>query len=125
MDPQLRQAIVSGRRSFWISVVAFALLLVISFGLLWVIRDIQFDSALWQHQEQLRPRMVRNLLGEHQLVGMSRGEINEMLGKPRGRDSIRDGAYIYWAGEDGVIDDMWLKIECENNIVTATRYVPD
>jgi hypothetical protein len=80
---------------------------------------------LWQQQEHLRPRMVRNLLGEHQLVGMSRGDIDDMLGKPSDRDSIRHGTYIYWAGTDGVIDDMWLNITFENDIVTATRYVPD
>ncbi|MEZ6035726.1 MAG: hypothetical protein R3C17_21725 [Planctomycetaceae bacterium] len=56
---------------------------------------------------------------------MSRGDIDEILGKPRGGDSFSEGKYIYWAGTDGVIDDMWLEIDFETDIVIATRYVPD
>jgi hypothetical protein len=25
----------------------------------------------------------------------------------------------------GIIDDMWLEIDFQNDVVTATRYVPD
>jgi hypothetical protein len=125
MDPQLRDTIVTRRKFFWIALGAFILMLSIGVVVPWLNREIQFDSALWQQQKRLRPRMIHSLLGEYQLLGISRGDVDEMLGKPSGRDSIREGNYIYWAGTDGGIDDMWLEIDFENDIVTATRYLPD
>jgi len=69
--------------------------------------------------------MVRDFLDNHDLAGASRDEINTMLGLPSGRDSIRNGKYIYWAGTDGIIDDIWLEIGFENETVVSVRYVPD
>jgi hypothetical protein len=69
--------------------------------------------------------MVDDLLKNQQLLGLSREEVQQLLGVPSGRDSIRDGKYVYWAGTDSVIDDMWLEIDFEFGSVVATRYVPD
>ncbi|MEZ6031749.1 MAG: hypothetical protein R3C17_01475 [Planctomycetaceae bacterium] len=69
--------------------------------------------------------MIRDLLDNHDLVGKSRESIDAMLGVPNGRDSVRNGKYIYWAGSDGVIDDMWLEIEFSADTVVSRKYYPD
>ena len=125
MDRELRQAIVSGRRSFWIPAGVWAISLVLGLCAVWLSRDLPFDAAAWQSKEHLRPRMVQDLLDNHQLVGLHREEIHAMLGRPQGRDSIHNGTYIYWAGTDGVIDDLWLEIDFDNDTASAARYVPD
>ena len=40
-------------------------------------------------------------------------------------DLDRNGTHVYWAGTDGVIDDMWLEVDFENDGVLDVRYVPD
>jgi len=69
--------------------------------------------------------MVRGLLKNHDLAGKSRKFVDEMLGVPEVRDSVRNGKYLYWAGSDGVIDDMWLDVHFDNDTVVSVDYVPD
>lgn len=69
--------------------------------------------------------MVRDLLENHDLAGKSREYVDLMLGVPCGRDSDRNGKYTYWAGTDGVIDDMWLEVQFEGDSVVSVRYIPD
>ncbi len=125
VELQLRQAIRSRRPSFWIPVSTFLALIAVGIMILWANRSIPFDSTRWKNEENVRPSMVRDFLDKHDLVGASRDEINTMLGLPNGRDSIRNGKYIYWVGTDGIIDDIWLEIGFENETVVSVRYVPD
>jgi len=125
MEPQLRQAVRSRGPSFWIPVSTFLALIAVGIVVLRANRSIPFDSTRWKNEENVRPRMVRDFLDNHNLVGASRDDVNIMLGLPSGRDSIRNGKYIYSAGTDGVIDDMWLEIGFENETVISIRYVPD
>jgi len=87
-------------------------------------RDVPFDSAAWKNDPSRRPRMVRSLLARD-LQGATRAEIDTMLGVPSGRDSARPDLYIYWAGTDGVIDDMWLELQFVDDRVNAVSYGPD
>ncbi|MFO0914048.1 MAG: hypothetical protein U0795_13905 [Pirellulales bacterium] len=126
MDPQLRQAIVTVRKSFWLPVVGFIALLVAGVAFSWLHhREIPFDAAAWRVERALRPRMIRSLLAQQQIVGMSRGEVDRMLGEPDNRDSVGQGSYLYCVGSDGVIDDMWLTIDFQDDRAVAVRYVPD
>ena len=125
MDKQLRNAIVSGRLIFWVPAMALIAVVVIAWFLSSLNRGRQFDSALWQNHQHFRSGMVGDLLDRHQLVGMSRTEINELLGKPNGTDSNQDDSYVYRTGTDGGIDDLWLEIDFADGIVTAIRHVPD
>ena len=125
MDPKLRQALTSRDPSFWTPVVAFLAFLVVAFFIIWTYRDRPFDSTRWKNEKDMRPQMVLDLLNNHDLVGKSRESIDTMLGVPRGRDSVRNGKYIYWAGSDGVIDDMWLELEFSADTVVSRKYYPD
>lgn len=125
MDPQLRQAVTSGRKSFLVAVSAFLILNVFGFAILHSYRDLPFDSARWKTESDLRPQMVRDLIENHNLEGASRESVDALLGVPKGRDSVQKGKYIYWAGTDGIIDDRWLEIEFENRIVVSMCYVSD
>jgi hypothetical protein len=85
-------------------------------------RQVAFTSSTWQAQPQERPRMIRDLLAQHLLDGKSQNEVLAILGAP---DSTSDQRLIYWAGTDGVIDDMWLEVGFQNGNVVAVRYYPD
>ncbi len=125
MDPQLRQAVTSGRTSFLVAVSAFLILNVLGFSILHSYRDLPFDSTRWKTESDLRPQMVRGLLENHNLEGASRESVDALLGVPKGRDSAQKGKYIYWAGTDGVIDDMWLEIEFKDETVVSMHLAPD
>ena len=125
MDSQLRQALTSRQPSFWIPIAAFLAFIVVGFVFLLTHRELPFESIRWKNDVNTRPQMVRDLLDNHSLVGKSRESIDTMLGVPTGRDSVRNDKYIYWAGSDGVIDDMWLEIEFVGDTVVSIRYVPD
>jgi hypothetical protein len=85
-----------------------------------------FDAEAWQNERDQRSRMVRSLLDDHNLVGMDRLEIHELLGAPSPpRDAIINGRYVYWAGTDGMIDDMWFEVLFTDDTVSHVRHVPD
>ena len=89
-------------------------------------RDIPFTSEGWKSDLSQRPRMVSDLLTKNTLAGASRAEVETMLGVPSdGPDSIIADRYVYWAGTDGVIDDMWLEVTFSEDRVTDVRHVPD
>ncbi len=125
MDPKLRQALSSRDPSFWTPIVACLAFVVVGLFVLWTYRDLPFDSTRWKNEKETRFQMVRDLLDSYDLVGQSRESIDIMLGEPRGCDSVRNGKYVYWAGSDGVIDDMWLEIEFSDDTVVSLRYCPD
>ena len=91
MDPQLRQAITSLRPSFLVAVSAFVTCIAVGFVLLQWHSDLPFDSTTWKNEEDLRPRMIRNLLDNHKLVGQSRDAVHTVLGVPSGVDEIQCG----------------------------------
>lgn len=125
MDAQLRQSLTSRQPWFWIPTVTFLAAIVVGLFLLATLSDIPFDSAKWKIEEEVRPLMVRDLLDNHKLRGLSRDSIDKLLGTPTGRDSIHDGNYIYWAGSDGVIDDMRLEINFDGDVVASRSFGPD
>lgn len=89
-------------------------------------RDIPFTSEGWKSDLSLRPRMVSDLVSNRMLDGASRTDVERMLGVPsNGPDSIIAGRYVYWAGTDGVIDDMWLEVTFAEDRVADVRHVPD
>lgn len=85
-------------------------------------RDIPFTSNGWKSNLSERPRMVSDLIAKGKLDGVSRADVDTILGVP---DSIRGDKYIYWAGTDGVIDDMWLEVTFADDRVVDVRHVPD
>ena len=83
-----------------------------------------FDSNQWKsHLEShnnIKQRMVNDLLLHYSLVGMSVEEVTQLLGKPPQTNYFKDCNYVYWLGpESGLgVDSEWLCIKFENNRVT-------
>ena len=92
-----------------------------------------FDAALWQDSNQvdtgIRIRMVDDLLTRHQLQGMTRGKIVELLGDPEDTPYFKDWDLVYWLGpERGFfsIDSEWLVIRLDTQgRVSEYRLVTD
>lgn len=68
--------------------------------------------------------MIEDLMQGELIVGKTKNEIDQLLGIPHGRDSVRNNRYIYWVGSSG-IDDTWLEIRFVNGHAADVRYVPD
>lgn len=72
-----------------------------------------FDSSSWKgpQTQYTRVRMVSALLLTHQLNGMSKSEVIELLGEPPASGYFRDWDFVYHLGpERGIfgLDSEWL-----------------
>jgi hypothetical protein len=80
-------------------------------------KPIQFNQSAWQSPDrgkQTRHAMLGDLIAKHKLVGMTRSEIEALLGKPDwpGRGWYKLGPQL------GVgIDDIWLELTYEDGVV--------
>jgi hypothetical protein len=90
----------------------------------WVNRERPFDRAEWLNNPEARSRMVGDLMTNYELVGSPRERIHMLLGQPKNTSPDRT-TYYYWTGTDGGIDDMWLEVTFQNEIVTAFKHRPD
>ena len=101
----------------------------------------QFNSASWKNEElanestpirlsmpPIRLRMVDDLLERYTLKGMSKKQIDELLGIPKPTGYFRDYDYVYWLGpERGTfpIDSEWLVIKFRDNAVVEAKILTD
>lgn len=92
----------------------------------------RFDSLRWRQAEngnsEIRKAMVRDLLRRHKLVGMSRANIDALLGPPTRTSKFRGYDYVYWLGRDDSympIDSSWLGIRFAGDRVSEAAYVQD
>ncbi|MSU55855.1 MAG: hypothetical protein EXS51_00890 [Candidatus Taylorbacteria bacterium] len=91
----------------------------------------QFDSASWKDEQlvdnwenSIRLRMVDDLLRKHELVGMSKNQVDELLGVPKPTGYFSDYDYVYWLGPKRRFvstDDEWLGIKFKNNIIVEAK----
>lgn len=131
-------------RQRWVPVMAFAGAQLVGVGLLLgvfvgtpVVRDYAsrtaFDSASWKAENRrdaagVRGRMVDDLLRTRKLVGMSRAQLEGLLGVPPATEYFREYEYVYWLGpERGLfsVDSEWLVVKCEQGFVLSARVVTD
>ena len=132
------------RRRRWMPLLAFggaqilgvASILAVLFGDP-VVRDyssrVPFDSSQWraeneQGAEGVRVHMVDDLLKKHQLVGMSRDQVNDLLGVPPVTAYFREYDYVYWLGQERgafPIDSEWLVLKFKGNVVAEASVVTD
>ncbi len=111
------------------------------------VHQMPFDSTVWkktfdqpissQNVESderdnrmypVRLRMVDDLIKRYRLEGMSRQDIENLIGKPPPTDYFRGYDYVYFLGpERGLIriDSEWLCIKFQNNVVTEARICRD
>jgi hypothetical protein len=131
-------------RRRWMPLMAFAGAQVLGVGLLAgvlvgtpIVRDYAgrtvFDSASWKAENRqgaagVRVRMVDDLLRTRKLVGMSRAQLEDLLGVPPATEYFREYDYVYWLGpERGLfsIDSEWLVVKCGQGFVVSARVVTD
>jgi len=117
--------------------VAVLVFLASSMALTPALRDYasrtSFDSAAWKAENGPGPRgarvhMVDDLLRQRKLVGMTRREINGLLGVPPPTPYFADYEYVYWLGpERGFIsiDSEWLAITFRNDVAVAAKVLRD
>jgi hypothetical protein len=95
----------------------------------------EFDPISWRDKDLInnwenpvRLRMVDNLLKTYKLVGMSKNQIDELLGVPQPPGYFSDHDYVYWLGpERGLIsiDSEWLGIKFQDNVAIEARILRD
>ena len=72
--------------------------------------------------------MVDDLMRTRPLVGMSRAQLEELLGVPPPSEYFREYDYVYWLGpERGFvsIDSEWLVVRCGGDVVVSAQVVTD
>jgi hypothetical protein len=92
-----------------------------------------FDSGEWKAENRrgadgIRVQMVDDLLRRHDLVGMRRAQLEELLGVPPPTDYFSEYDYVYWLGpERGAfsIDSEWLVVKCRQDLVVSAEVVTD
>lgn len=92
----------------------------------------QFNSKEWKShlndRNPLKINMVDDLLKSQNLIGKSRDEIIELLGKPEQVAYFNDYEFVYWLGPERSlmsIDSEWLGIKFEDNKVTQADILRD
>lgn len=96
-------------------------------------RSETFKSEKWieasQRSDIYRNEMADDLLRRYRLVGMSREQIDNLLGRPAATPKFRDHCeYVYWLGpERGFIsiDSEWLCIRFDDDVVVKAELMRD
>jgi hypothetical protein len=109
-------------------------------GLLFFGVDIQerlnrrnFDPIEWQSQESftndIRIKMVDDLLRRHTFKGMTRKQVVSIIGEPDKTEYFKEWDLVYWLGpERGFfgIDSEWLVFKMDNHKkITVVAIVRD
>ncbi len=79
-------------------------------------------------KDYVRIKMVDDLLNRNNLIGMSKNEVNDLLGVPPKTEYFSNYDYVYWLGpERGFmsIDSEWLVIKFENDKVIEAKITRD
>lgn len=93
-----------------------------------------FNSERWKDDttqcpnDAIRVCMINDLLHRYKLVGMTRTELEKLLGKPPPTNYFRDYEYVYWLGPERSymsIDSEWLCINFKNDKVSDARILRD
>jgi hypothetical protein len=128
----------------WVPVLAFGAAQVLGIGSILffifgvpVVKDyatrVSFTQAAWKAENThaatgIRVRMVDDLLRRHRLVGMSKAQVDDLLGVPPQTEYFREYDYVYWLGpERGAfsIDSEWLVLKLDNGSVVQAELVTD
>ena len=123
---------------FAVGALAAYLFFMISFFIPPILKDYMnrkaFDSQVWKESlrgddyKEVRLRMVDDLLKKHNLIGMSKEEIDKLLGVPPKTSYFKKYDYVYRLGQERdliPIDSEWLVIKFENGKVAAACLTRD
>jgi rRNA maturation protein Nop10 len=103
---------------------------------MWQRRPIRFESARWIStpaafdHTSIRQRMVDDLLRSRRLAGMSRKDVEALLGPPDNTGYFREFEMVYFLGQEREalfqIDSEWLLIKLDaDERVTQARLGTD
>jgi len=91
-----------------------------------------FESTKWKLHlsdgDFAKQTMVDDLLSRYQLVGMTRANIEELLGTPQSTNYFKDYDYVYWLGPERsvfAIDSEWLGIKFNDDMVVKAEIIID
>lgn len=88
----------------------------------------KWKKSLLVYSDTVRLEMVDDLLRRYKLVGMSRMELEKLLGKPPPTKYFHNYDYVYWLGpERGFIsiDSEWLCVKFKGDTVVEARICRD
>ncbi len=100
-------------------------LLFFFLAMLWCKDQRTFSSERWKNEPNRREQMVRNLLNEYDLLGMSEYDVIELLGEEDRQQSSFKGdqnyyppesTLVYFIGKD-LMEGRWLVVSFENGLV--------
>ncbi len=88
-----------------------------------------FDSVRWKaslnKRDPIRQRMISSLNANHNLIGKTQDQIEQLLGKPPVTRYFKEYDYVYWLGPEQSlfgIDSEWLCLKFENGkVIKADR----
>ena len=95
------------------------------------LQQTSFESTQWKNhlddQDRIKQKMLRDLLSQHKLIGMTVENINQLLGSPPKTSYFRDYDYVYWLGpENGLgVDSEWLCIKFRDGVVAKADVLTD
>ena len=97
------------------------------------LRRRPFDATAWQGEKtmtnDIRIRMMDDLLRRHSFRGMTREQVTAIVGKPDKTEYFKEWDLVYWLGpERGFIsiDSEWLVLRLDSQKkVTDLRIVRD
>lgn len=83
--------------------------------------QVPFHSETWKShladKDTVKQQMVKDLLSNYNLVGMSKTEIVSLLGLPPQTQYFKDYHFVYWLGPEQSlisIDSEWLGIQFDS-----------
>ncbi|MBX3358851.1 MAG: hypothetical protein KF745_10510 [Phycisphaeraceae bacterium] len=103
---------------------------------MWRHRSIRFESGAWKaasgafDDDSIRQRMVDDLLRSKRLVGLSRSEVESLIGPPAVTEYFGGYDMVYLLGQERssyfAIDSEWLAITLDGaGLVIDARLVTD
>jgi hypothetical protein len=92
--------------------------------------SIQFDPSAWKWNEWSTERktMLVDLQRKHVIVGMTKDEVIQLLGKPQRVNRFSDADFSYFLGPESGwfgIDAEWLTLDLKNDKVVQVRLTTD
>ena len=90
----------------------------------------RFTREKWIEEPENRTRIVDDLLADHELPGMTRAEVLDLLGDHDNEAGYfaQEGRMVYWLGpERGLfsIDSEWLILDFDGDVVTGCEITRD
>ena len=87
-----------------------------------------FTQTKWREDIEIRSLIVDDLLNDYELIGMTKQEIEDLLGKNNNDYGYfnRENRYVYClGGARTIIDSEWLLIDFEGDLVINYEITTD